>query len=727
MRQPKWDKYETALLIEAYWNIKKDGSRSRGTIISELSSSLRNRASFEIDDTFRNENGINMRLGELDYLFSEGKVGLRNTSDLFREMVDMYRNNRTGFEQILSEAKGQSINTSNVREMFCKWVEENHPKLRPDIVCQLLETGEEFCKKLKVITSPLFETTEVGVIKKYLKTVTNNKIFRIRNKKQYPAIVSAANMYYSFVRALPELKEVGIKHENTEEAKASDTIAHDDNDQTVDAVTPIQAPRGSLESCFSKWLLEVEKMAVPTCRSYVAALHTAETFAEENQLSSSSICTFDHGIALATVSALMQDAAFRQYNQAQHNRFSAAFQKLRKYFSYVYPGEVSYDKPAVEPNITVEVRPSQEAAPIKLVELVGEILKKNSEGITKAEITEKLSGYSVYQINLALESCHAVLVLKKYYSRDNISDYQEMADIMLEVITKQFSQNGDYTSAKQLYNEVRPKLDDFFFYNNAFDSRQEVYDLAIHLFEQEKYKGNAFIFMNNTHIWKEEPDYPKDYHGLAIKYAREHGNIFSREEAIEYFEQIGSPSPSATFSNVLFTTGSKSFLQYAENQFVLSEALRINDYFLSSLSVQIDSLLDGEDYVAMGEIDDYFYTTLPSLPSGVCWSALLLKDVLRIYDTDFTTIEAGKDNDKKTVPAAIVRKKSQYRTFSDMVWSEVSKSFNLPKEFTASEFRDFLLDKGFIRGSEKMRSVHKTVAGDIRFYWTDNNGRVTIN
>ena len=75
MRQPKWDKYEAALLIEAYWKIKNDGAH-RGAVISALSSTLRNRASFEIDDTFRNENGINMRLGELEYLFSEGKAGL---------------------------------------------------------------------------------------------------------------------------------------------------------------------------------------------------------------------------------------------------------------------------------------------------------------------------------------------------------------------------------------------------------------------------------------------------------------------------------------------------------------------------------------------------------------------------------------------------------------------------------------------------------------------------
>ena len=76
MRQPNWDKYETALLIEAYFKIKADQSQKE-TIVASLSSFLRKRASFETDDTFRNENGINMRLRELDYLFSSGSVGLR--------------------------------------------------------------------------------------------------------------------------------------------------------------------------------------------------------------------------------------------------------------------------------------------------------------------------------------------------------------------------------------------------------------------------------------------------------------------------------------------------------------------------------------------------------------------------------------------------------------------------------------------------------------------------
>ena len=126
-----------------------------------------------------------------------------------------------------------------------------------------------------------------------------------------------------------------------------------------------------------------------------------------------------------------------------------------------------------------------------------------------------------------------------------------MADILLEILLKQFSANEGYTSAQQLYNEAHVRLDDFFFYNGAFDSRPEVFDLAAHLFGQEHYKGYTFIFNNGTHIWKEEPDYPKEYHGLLIKYAREHHNVFSREEAAEYFEWIGSSTPTANIIKCL--------------------------------------------------------------------------------------------------------------------------------------------------------------------------------
>lgn len=868
LRQPNWDQYETALLIESYWAIKADRSK-KGKIVAELSSFLRKRATFEIDYTFRNENGINMRLGELDYLFSYGSVGLKNTSDLFREMVNMYLNNKPEYEKILLEAKEMNANTSNVQAQFCEWLQKKAPKLRPETVCQLLNIGEEFCKKIKVLNASIFETTDVDIIKKYVKTITNNKIFRIRNKKQYPAIVNAANWYYSFIRILPELIPDAQEEQKTTkpwiDAHSNETIRLGDN--ILDYFELIKADypefvftnhnaKGKLINravyifsanvnrhgnvLFEIWHLSTEgRFDIYIKKSFMSEEESKESFQScekatdtrgritrqwrtRHELTDFLVSKLDlakqamgaenrttENFGVDDITASFDGTQDYGYTKPLWFRYKGKDKELVSTWSKLYTSlmkQLAKDYPSVlvpdlvllsgeridiaktsesyklrrysqltndllvEINISangfmkrisatasmiglsaedIEIHytkrngkrrgekaddsPSDsngrihEQVTAKLVEQVNSLIRDSDDGISKNAICETFSNYSTHQINLALEACHAVLILKKYYHHDNISDYQEMADILLEVIRKQFSQNGNYTSAQQLYNEARQRLDDFFFYNNAFDSRQEVYDLAVHLFEQEKYKGNSFIFMNNMHIWKEEPDYPKDYHGLMIKYAREHGNTFSREDAISYFEQIGSTTPAATFSNVIFNTGRQSFLQYDENQFVLTEAIQINDYFLSSVSGQIENLLEDEDYIATGEIDDYFYTTLPKLPSGIFWSALLLEDVLRIYETGFTTIEAGKDNDKKTIPAAIVRKKSHYRSFSDVVWNEVSKSFSLPKEFTASEFREFLLNKGFIRGSEKMWSVHKTVAGDIRFYWTDNNGRVTIN
>lgn len=852
MRQPSWDKYEAALLIEAYCKIKNNAT-PRKTVIAELSAELRSRAEkrgITVDDTYRNENGISMRLGELDFLFLGDGVGLKNTSDLFRQMVQMYENDKAEFQKLLMEAKGMSNNHDNIRQQFCEWLTTTAPKVQPDSLCRFLPIAEEFCLKIKVLSAPLFETTDEATIKRFMKTVNQNKIFRIKNKKQINSITDAANWYYAFIKALPSIVPTKAIDEDTpvavEETNSAAIVDFNNvssltytrpiaftyrglRDESVSnwtdlyvklfkciyaeyaAVIPVgqsfntagrpdfgsaeamTAPKPitdsySLETNFSatdiakkissllgicgipftdvtieyqekkssdanrndvpqtatrsnvssdttaisfaEWLRVIEKMADGTCRSYVSAINKAEDYAQTHSLSNVKISGTDSAEALATIACLMADDGFRQVNQDQHNRFSAAFQKMEKYLQYLNSdstqptdvGTASWAQTKKQP-----LAPKVDTALATLTEALSLYLKEHTDGISKDDILAHFNKCSTQQVNRALLSCHAVKILKKYYHKDNISDFDEMADILLDVLLKQFSANGDYTSAQQLYNDAHFRLDDFFFYNNAFESRSEVYDLAVHLFTQEKYKGYTFLFSNGMHIWKTEPDYPKDFHGLLIKFARDHQNTFTREQALEYFDLLGSGTPAQTFSLIINNNGSNSFLQYDENCFILKEALHIGDNFLSALSAQIVNLLEGDSYIAFGEIDDYFYTTLPAVPANIRWTPLLLEDVLRVFDIGYKTVEAGDDNDKKTIPAAILKKQSQFKTFSDLVWNEVSKAYSLPKEFTASDFREFLLDKGFIHGSEKMWNVHKTVAGDLRFYWTEKNSRVTIN
>lgn len=168
-------------------------------------------------------------------------------------------------------------------------------------------------------------------------------------------------------------------------------------------------------------------------------------------------------------------------------------------------------------------------------------------------------------------------------------------------------------------------------------------------------------------------------------------------------------------------------MQYGENKFVLRESIQITQEFLKGVQGQLDQLMDGEDYVAFGEINEIFYKTLPNLPGNISWSPLLLVDILQTESVGYSSVEAGHENDRKTIPAAIVSRNSALKTFPDILWCEMEKEFSLPKELKSVEFREFMLKKGLIRGMEKTTNVHKLTEGDIRFFWTENNGKVTIN
>lgn len=102
-----WDKYETAILIDACVKVENN-TISKEIAVSEVSADLRKLAisrGFEIDDIFRNENGISMQMTIMSALLQNKPPKLRNASKLFSEMRDIYINDYNAYTQILAEAK----------------------------------------------------------------------------------------------------------------------------------------------------------------------------------------------------------------------------------------------------------------------------------------------------------------------------------------------------------------------------------------------------------------------------------------------------------------------------------------------------------------------------------------------------------------------------------------------------------------------------------------------
>lgn len=124
MPQKNWNKYEVALLIEAYQNIKQ-GRVDRNFALVLLSQKLRRMAinkGVEIDDSFRNLNGMQWQLGFIERAFLCDSYESRPPSRIFLEMVAQYRDNQEEYQSILDEAHRRVIRRI---ELSDKGVEEH--------------------------------------------------------------------------------------------------------------------------------------------------------------------------------------------------------------------------------------------------------------------------------------------------------------------------------------------------------------------------------------------------------------------------------------------------------------------------------------------------------------------------------------------------------------------------------------------------------------------------
>lgn len=107
-RQLPWNRYEVALLLDAYLQIQEEPQKEK-EILADLSKNLRERAlhlGYTIDATFRNENGMSIQYQRMKFLMTDGAVGFEGpTSRCFHEVVDIYKKDRNWYQMILNKAR----------------------------------------------------------------------------------------------------------------------------------------------------------------------------------------------------------------------------------------------------------------------------------------------------------------------------------------------------------------------------------------------------------------------------------------------------------------------------------------------------------------------------------------------------------------------------------------------------------------------------------------------
>ena len=345
-KQPKWDIYEAAILLDGYLETQQK-CQPRIQIIKRVSEQLRNMAINRgkvIDEVYRNENGISYQMQSMDSAYKGENVYVPATR-LFKEVVELYRTDTERYFDILEEAKRMVAAKQNNKEAFLVWAASVLPAQRCKWIEKNILKMEHFAVVFKLISGSIFDITDTAMLTTIYEAAGKNKIFQIKNRKLIKNINDDFQTYMQYCSQLSK---------NADQATDSDMLVIEPSAKSMSTFATlteqeagttaskhsmlVNAPTSAAcEAEFLAYLQNTAKLADKTCVSYVSSIRSAERYAIDNGYLSYSLFNEDKEKIIATASELYSDSDFISYNDNQHNRFSAAINKLLEFIGADIP------------------------------------------------------------------------------------------------------------------------------------------------------------------------------------------------------------------------------------------------------------------------------------------------------------------------------------------------------------------------------------------------------
>lgn len=224
-----WDKYEAVILLEACLEVR-EGKSDRNEVVRRVSRELRKRATdrgIQIDDIYRNENGISLQLLRMNDTLMGGKAN-SHASKLFVEIVDLYKNDYNGYLKLLRGARpmiGDSQKTeSNTQHPFINWLinKEKMSSRSANVHYGCVRFAEFFAVKQQLSSTKLISATSYSEAKETYDALVAKRL--IPNK-----IVNSIKLYLKYLKdTFPENEGVSseerVAQKVTSNTKLSETI-----------------------------------------------------------------------------------------------------------------------------------------------------------------------------------------------------------------------------------------------------------------------------------------------------------------------------------------------------------------------------------------------------------------------------------------------------------------------------------------------------------------------
>lgn len=365
-----WDKYEAALLLEYCIKIENK-ELTRTEAISTVSQILRSRAirsGLEIDDVFRNENGITFQMASMESAY-KGRTILKPATKLFAQTVSMFQENRSEYNKILEEAMSMNKDDENTDKFTAVLPAQTTSHSEPIFLQTYCFENPQSLAFTQPVLLTYFDDTVIraeswrqlyirflqALFKDYPQVLTNlckanaspiivadkAGVSRMRTPIEFAEGLfaetnrSANNLMQNMKKIMDacnvDCENIVVKYEantgktNSSEMERSVTQSEEIQSPDIAVSSFVYAPD---ENAFYTYLHDSAGMADATCRSYTSAIRNAEKYASDHCLDHTQLYRCSSEEAENTAKVLFSDSGFLQYNEQQHNRFRAAINRL---------------------------------------------------------------------------------------------------------------------------------------------------------------------------------------------------------------------------------------------------------------------------------------------------------------------------------------------------------------------------------------------------------------
>ena len=359
-----WNKFEAAILLDKLIDVL-EGKISRKFAVEYVSKTLRKYAikrGLVIDDKYRNSNGINLQMCVIEYIYTDGKSGINEKTKLFQEIVDLYKNDRGNYEEILNEAKKLMDIEQSIRDKFFSWLSA---KVSPAQLSEYYISYadiEQFCLQENILDKKIFELTDLNIINNLTDIIGSNKKFRSQYKHRLSKINTALKYYSTFLNENPNL--IKISNDEVSEEKVNDGEREVVPEKTVSDIDDVS----TIQKSFIKWTYE-KSTAGMRILNHLFTMKSLNKLLIENKIIDSDLLLISDIEKLKRIKNILNTStSFEILTEKQKENFSAVVDKL-----------IDFRQDTSLKKVSTLVTPSETNANEKtaIYEKYAEILSKN--------------------------------------------------------------------------------------------------------------------------------------------------------------------------------------------------------------------------------------------------------------------------------------------------------------------------------------------------------------